>query len=392
MRYPHFLPENGTIGFVAPAFGCNIEPYYSAFQNALKTFAEKGYHTKTGPNCFEGSGIGISSTPEKCAEEFMNAWQDPESDILMSCGGGELMCEILPFIDFERLKSTAPKWFQGYSDNTNLAFLLATLCDTAAVYGPCAPAFGMEPWHPAISDSFSLLNGDDPGISALNRTAVSGADAKESPSAAPVFHIRGYDAYELESLKDEEHPLAPYHATEPSVRRLFFESAANDSRFGTSPDARDTVAVRPGSYAATQSTRFSGRLIGGCLDILCMLCGTKYDQVSAFNDRYADDGIIWFMESCDLNVMSIRRALWQLDQAGWFSHVKGFLIGRPLNGGEMFGLDKYEAVTGVLKKYHVPILMDLDIGHIPPMMPLIEGSMADVMIAGNDLLIKMTLQ
>ena len=27
MKYGKFLPENGTIGFVAPSFGCNIEPY-----------------------------------------------------------------------------------------------------------------------------------------------------------------------------------------------------------------------------------------------------------------------------------------------------------------------------------------------------------------------------
>ena len=27
MRYGKFLPEKGTIGFVAPSFGCNIEPY-----------------------------------------------------------------------------------------------------------------------------------------------------------------------------------------------------------------------------------------------------------------------------------------------------------------------------------------------------------------------------
>ena len=26
MKYGKFLPENGTIGFVAPSFGCNIEP------------------------------------------------------------------------------------------------------------------------------------------------------------------------------------------------------------------------------------------------------------------------------------------------------------------------------------------------------------------------------
>ena len=36
MRYPEFLQDNGTIGFVAPSFGCATEPYYTAFQNALK--------------------------------------------------------------------------------------------------------------------------------------------------------------------------------------------------------------------------------------------------------------------------------------------------------------------------------------------------------------------
>ena len=349
MRYPDFLPENGTIGFIAPSFGCNIEPYRSAFKNALKKFHANGYLTKLGPNCFEGSGIGISNTPEKCAQEFMDAWQDNESNILMSCGGGELMCEILPYIDFEVIKNTPAKWFQGYSDNTNLAFLLATLCDTAAVYGPCAPAFGMEPWHPSLEDSFSILTG-----SAVSRSVTDAADS---------FSAHGYDLYEIESLKDEEHPLVPYNVTQPVIRKRF-------------PD---------------EDTSFSGRLVGGCLDILCMLCGTKYDQVKAFNERYADDGIIWFLEACDLNVLSIRRAIWQLDQAGWFSHVKGFLIGRPLNGEALFGLDQYDAVTKILGKYNVPILMDLDIGHLPPMMPLIEGSMADVKIDGNDLTIRMDL-
>ncbi len=35
MKYPEFLSEHGTIGFVAPSFGCNIEPYRSAFDPSL---------------------------------------------------------------------------------------------------------------------------------------------------------------------------------------------------------------------------------------------------------------------------------------------------------------------------------------------------------------------
>ena len=47
-------------------------------------------------------------------------------------------------------------------------------------------------------------------------------------------------------------------------------------------------------------------------------------------------------------------------------------------------MDQYEAVTGILGKYNVPIIMDLDIGHIPPAMPLICGSYAKVTSVGND--------
>lgn len=69
------------------------------------------------------------------------------------------MCEILEYVDFEALRQAKPKWYMGYSDNTNLTFLLLTLCHTAAVYGPCAGAFGMEPWHPALQDAMDLLTG-----------------------------------------------------------------------------------------------------------------------------------------------------------------------------------------------------------------------------------------
>ena len=110
-----------------------------------------------------------------------------------------------------------------------------------------------------------------------------------------------------------------------------------------------------------------------------MLCGTRYDRVTDFAEKYEDDGLIWFLEACDLNVFGIRRAIWQLQNAGWFRHVKGFLIGRPLDGQEeRMGLDHIRAVTDLLAEYRVPILLDVDIGHLPPMMPLISGSMAEV--------------
>ena len=64
MKYPKFLQENGTIGFVAPSFGCSTEPYRTAFESAQRKWTERGYRLDLGPNCYEGSGIGISNTPE----------------------------------------------------------------------------------------------------------------------------------------------------------------------------------------------------------------------------------------------------------------------------------------------------------------------------------------
>ncbi len=324
MRIPKFLKEGDCLGFVAPAFGCNIEPYKSGFANALKKFGNMGFRTEIGPNCYAGEGIGISNTPEKCGSELNTYFAKKDIGALFSCGGGELMCEILDYVDFEKLAGEEPKWYMGYSDNTNLIFLLATICDIVSVYGPCAPAFGMEPWHESLSDAMKLLMGKKQAFS-------------------------NYPLWEKESVKDEEHPLEPYHVTEKSCIQCF----------------------------PNQEVHVEGRMLGGCLDCLGRLVGTRYDKAVEFTKRYAEDGVIWYLESCDLNVMDIRRALWQLDHAGWFVTARAFLIGRPLCfGEELFGLDQYQAVTGILGKYHVPIVMDLDIGHIPPMMPVINGAKA----------------
>ena len=57
MRFPEFLKSDGTIGFVAPSFGCNTEPYKTAFKNAQKKLGELGHKLDIGPNCYAGDGI-----------------------------------------------------------------------------------------------------------------------------------------------------------------------------------------------------------------------------------------------------------------------------------------------------------------------------------------------
>lgn len=341
MRIPPYLKEGGCIGFVAPSFGCATEPYKSAFNNALRKFAALGYRADLGPNCYLAEGIGISNKPEKCAAELQAAYLSHASDAIISVGGGELMCEILPYLDLDALREAPPKWYMGFSDNTNFTFLSAALLDTAAVYGPCASTFGMEPWHPSLNDAMDLLTG---------RTKVS----------------HGYDRWQLESLKDEDNPYTPYNVEKRVRVRRFI-----------------------GGKKTVDPLKFEGRLLGGCMDCLYNLLGTPFDGAAAFMDRYAADGVIWFLEACDLDVLSMRRALWAMRQAGWFDGAKGFMIGRPLHYGEkILGLDQYEAVLGVLGDLDVPVLMDVDIGHLPPMMPLVVGAKALVTSRGSKVTVK----
>ena len=55
----------------------------------------------------------------------------------------------------------------------------------------------------------------------------------------------------------------------------------------------------------------------------------------------------------------------------------------------MMGLDQYEAILPIARKHGVPVIMDADIGHLPPMMPLVSGSIANVTAKNGKLEIRM---
>ena len=338
MKYPRFLTKLGTVGFAAPSFGCNIEPYKSRFQNAVKRFSEWGHPVMLGPNCFLGEGVGISNTPELCGKELTDMYCTRENNVLLACGGGELMNETLGHVDWERLANTEPKWYVGYSDNTNFTFLLTTIYDIASLYGPHAPSFGMEPLHPSLADTYAFLCGEK-------------------------TEFQNYDGFEKmdESLVTTENPLAPINAQHPFAPSFY--------------DADGKPC---------ESVKMKGRLLGGCMDVLNNLRGTGYDYVDEFCELYEEDGIIWFLESCELNPMAVRRSLWAMKESGWFRNVKGFLIGRPmLYDREDFGLTQEQAVISVLSEFKVPIAYGLDFGHLSPSMPMVCGAIAEAEGKGN---------
>lgn len=330
MRQPKFLKGNEIIDLVAPSFGVTVEPYFSRNIEAIKNFKKMGFVVKEGECVHLNEGVASSANPAKRGEEIMKAFKD-DSSLVLSVGGGELMVEILPFIDFKAIKELPPKWFMGFSDNTNLTFTLATLSSLITIYGPCSPQFYLKKLRYSEADALRLLKGEK--------------------------HFEGYQKYSI-SNRNDAHPLWAYRLSKEKIIK-----------------------------AVNYHEPFKGIMLGGCLDCLINLCGTKFDNVKEFNKKHPK-GIIWFLEACDLSPLAIRRALFQLKEAGWFITSKGFLLGRHLcKDNEMFGVNKYNAVIDMLSSFNKPILMDVDLGHIPPSLPIKTGALAEVKLVDNNIVI-----
>ena len=308
------------IYLIAPSFGCATEPYITRLKEAIKNLKNKGFQIIEGPNIYLNKDKLASNTKEERALEFINAYKS-DTDIIMSVGGGEIMNEIIPLINFDELKQYKPKLFIGFSDNTNLTFTLAYKLGIKTIYGPCAPSFYDLSFDKL--DTLKMINGE--------------------------LHFEGYDKWELDSTKDPDNPLAKLNLTERKVLKSY-----------------------------NYNNGFDGILLGGCLDCIITLCGTKEDTVREY---VKDKKIIWFLEACDLSAVGIKRALYQLKSAGYFDTAEGFLIGRPLHYNENYcEYTNDEAVIDVLGDLNKPIILDVDLGHLPPSLPVLTNAHCKVKI------------
>lgn len=337
MKLPKFLNSGDTIALIAPSFGANTEPYHTRLKSAIDFLHKEGFKTKIFGDIF-GYYKGASENKEKRAEAFINAYTDQQVKAIWSISGGEMMFEILPLIDFKKLKSYPPKFFIGYSDNTNLTFLLPTLINVISVYAPCLSTFGMKPLDPFLVNTMKLLKGE-----------------KIIQYASKLYEP-------TDVIK--ENPLAPYSLTEKTNWLNLFDE---------------------------EKITLKGRVIGGCLDVLISLVGTPYDNIKEYLKKYKDDKIIWFLEVADLNIFNYKKALWKLKEAGWFQHTKGILFGRSAATKPFLDLELHSVTKDILKDLKIPIIMDMDIGHVSPMLAMFTGALIEVENSNKQSFIKFNL-
>lgn len=327
MVYPRKINKDSRIGVTAPSDGHNKEVDFKRLDNAISNFKDRGLfvvETKS----VRTSDKGRSADKATRVKELESLYLDNSIDAIIASSGGDFLVEILPHIDFNIIKDN-PKWFQGFSDNTALSFVITTNYDIATIYSDNFSTFGMEEWHVSLCENIDVLMGED-------------------------YIQRSFDMYQdgyFERITGKEGFLL----NERSYwRNLLYGNFEEDN------------------------ISLEGRCLVACLDVLLNLVGTRFDKTKEFIEKYKNDGIIWCLESYNLSSEALTRGLWQLKEAGWFKYAKGFVFGRPAMFSSYTNTTYDEAVLSVLGEFNLPIILDADIGHKQPQFTMINGAIAKI--------------
>ena len=321
-----------TIYLVAPSFGCSDAYYKTRLKEAIKNFKKLNHKIIEGKNIYLNKGVVASNSAILRANEINDAYKS-NADIILSVAGGEMLIECLEYIDFELIKNNPNKIFVGFSDNTFLTYIITTKYDIPSINGRNATAYTILPFEYDIKDSYDLMN-DNAKI------------------------IYGYEKYQL--IDDDINPIHKY-------------------KFDNKTD------IKVYNY----KSKVCGRFIGGTVDCLSLICGTKYDNTLNYIKKYKEDGIIFFMESCDLNSVSLRRIILQLKYANWFNDISLFLIGRSYKyDDKSCDLPIINSYLDILLPFNKPIILDAPLGHISPTIPIKLGVKASIEIENNNIKIE----
>ncbi|MFJ6063954.1 S66 peptidase family protein [Streptomyces tendae] len=322
VRYPSPLRPGDRVGVTSPSSGVPKE-LRERLDVAVREVQDRGYEVVVG-RCMDGSGRVSASAADR-ASELMSMLTDTTIKAIVPPWGGETAIDLLPLLDWDRLREAEPTWFVGFSDISTLITPMTLLTGTATVHGnnlmdtPYRVPEGLRSWLDVVA-------------------APPGHRFTQAP---PGRHrTTGFDDF----------------AARPDVCEYTLDSAGAWTRLDGSGDVEA-----------------EGRLIGGCIETLCNLAGTAYLDVTAFARGESPAGLLVYVEAAGDDAFTICRNLHGLRLAGFFDRANAILVGRTNAPGNR-SLSQHEAVLDALGSLGVPIIADVECGHIPPYMPIVNGA------------------
>lgn len=327
MIYSKFLEKKNTIGVPAPSDGSDNELRVARYKNGKKRMEELGYNLILSKNIFD-SKRGRSANAKTRGQEINDMFNNKDIDFIMCAAGGEFLVECLPFVDYDLIKKN-PKYICGFSDPTGLLYSITTKCDIATIYGENFGSFGMEQLGKSEEDFLEVITGQK-------------------------LSVESYEYYEEEGFE--------------KITGLEGDNLTEPVYWYTLDDKNVDV---------------TGRIIGGCFDIISELAGTKFDGINEFNEKYKNDGIIWYFDNCEITMEETIRTLWKFKQLDYFKYTKCIIFGRFGVKTTYFDYDTKACLEDSLSDLNIPIIYDADISHKAPCIPVINGSIAHVEVSAG---------
>ncbi|MFG2262435.1 S66 peptidase family protein [Streptomyces sp. NPDC048720] len=320
VRYPRPLRPGDRVGVTSPSSGVAKE-HRGRLDVAVRDLEARGYEVVVG-RCMDGS-THISAPAAERAAELTAMLTDPAVRAVVPPWGGETAVDLLPLLDFEAIGRAEPTWVVGWSDISTIITPLTLLTGVATVHGnnlmdtPYRTPEGLLSWLDVVTDP------------------QQGQPLVQTP---PGRHrATGWDDYALY----------------PEVRDLTLDTAGAWTRL----DGTGDVDVE-------------GRLIGGCIETLVNLAGTRLLDTRSFADG---DDLLVYVEACEDNAYTICRNLHGMRLAGFFDRAAAVLVGRT-KAPDGRTLTQHEAVLDALGPLGVPIVADVECGHVPPYLALVNGA------------------
>lgn len=332
LRYPRFLQPGDRIGITSPSSGVP-ENLRGRLDVALTWLRDRGHEVEVG-RCMDGSGH-VSATAQERADELMRMLLDPAIRAVVPPWGGETGIDLLPLLDFEALRDAEPTWIVGYSDISTLLTPLTLVSGWATVHGdnlmdtPYEPVGTLLHW-------FDLVSGVD----------QEGGPADVFRQGPPGVHR----ANDFDRWEDDPTPTVHTWNGVGGWRRI---------------------------DGGTGRVDVEGRLIGGCIETVRHLAGTRYADTSRLRGPDGDAPLVVYIEAFEDDAFSICRSLHGMRLGGFFDGAAAVLVGRA-TVPDSPTLTQDEAVLDALGGLGVPIIADVDCGHVPPHMILVNGALARV--------------
>jgi len=243
--------------------------------------------------------------------------------LIVAAIGGDHACHLLPHLDFSLIER-CPTGFVGFSDNTVLNVALWSQARLVTFNGP------------ALLTDF----GEYPGMLEYSRSWFVRALCDPSPLGALVSSPTWTEHRADWDLPDEQarpRPMLP---------------------------ASGWTFLKPGMG--------QGPLIGGCLESLQHLRGTRF---------WPDwtDAILFFETSEERPLpKTVDSILMDYENMGVLSKLSGLLVGRPMHYSEEQRAELRRIVLARTERFDFPIVTDMDFGHTAPQLTLPIGCVARI--------------